>query len=69
MCARENIRSAHTKVEKTLVDGRNLKGAKERNEYLTPGDSHFMPSAFGRQKALEANSLTDGNWPQGGVAP
>ena len=36
MGARENIGSAHTEVEKTLADGRNLKGAKERNEYLTP---------------------------------
>ena len=37
MSAGKNIHSAHTEVEKTLVDRRNLKGAKERTEYLTPG--------------------------------
>jgi len=36
MSARENVRSAHTEIEKMRGDGRNLKGAKERNEYLTP---------------------------------
>jgi hypothetical protein len=32
MSARQNIRSAHPELKKTLEDGRNLKGAKERNE-------------------------------------
>jgi hypothetical protein len=43
MSAGKNIRSAHNEVEKTLVDGRNLKRAKERNKYLTPGDPQSRP--------------------------
>ena len=37
MIARQNIHSAHSEVEKTLVDISNLKGMKERTKYLMPG--------------------------------
>ena len=58
MSARQNIRPAHTEVEKTLVDGMNLKWAKERNEYLTPGDSqsyHVLRTALGKHQQTPCN--------------
>ena len=60
MSARQNIRSAHTEVEKTRVNGRNLKGAKERNEYLTPADpqSHVLSNALGQHLSAPAAAWT-----------
>jgi len=40
MSAGQNICCAHTEVEKTLVDGRKLNGAKE---YLTRRDPQILP--------------------------
>ena len=57
MSTRQNIRTAHTEVEKTQVDGRNLKGAKERSDYLTPGDpqsSHVLSTALGKHLSISA---------------
>jgi hypothetical protein len=51
MSAGKHIRSAHTEMEKRLVDGRNLKGAKERNKYLMPGDPqshHVLNTGLGK---------------------
>jgi len=59
MSARQNIRSAHTEVEKTLVDGRKLNGAKERNAYLTrrdPQSCHVLSTALGKHLSISAQS-------------
>ena len=50
MSARQNIRSAHAELKKTLEDGGILKGAKESNKCLTPGDPqscHVLSTALG----------------------
>ena len=54
MSARQNIRSAHAELKKTLEDGGILKRAKERNECLTPGDPqscHVLSTALGEHLA------------------
>ncbi|EDR08343.1 uncharacterized protein LACBIDRAFT_326699 [Laccaria bicolor S238N-H82] len=59
--ARKNIHFTHAEVEKTLVDGRNLKWAKERNEYLTPGDPqyfHVLSTAVGKHDDVFNNAST-----------
>jgi len=50
----QNICSAHTEVEKMLVNGRDLKGAEERNKYLMPGDpqSHVVSTALGKHLSI-----------------
>ena len=54
MSARQNIRSAHAELKKTIEDGGILKGAKERNKCLTPGDPqscHVLSTALGEHLA------------------
>ena len=54
MSARQNIRSAHAELKKTLEDGGIQKRAKERNECLTPGDPqscHVLSTALGEHLA------------------
>jgi len=62
MSARQNIRSAHSELKKTLEDGRNLKGAKERNECLTPGDPqfcHVLSTAHGKHLLMLNLDITE----------
>ena len=64
MSARQNIRFAHSQLKKTLEDGGNLKGAKERNECLAPGDPqscHVLSTALGKHLDLDLTVLFGGN--------
>ena len=65
MSTQQNIRFAHSRLKKKLEDGGNLKGAKERNECLAPGDPqsscHVLSTALGKHLDLDLTVLFGGN--------